>query len=75
MEPGQLERTEVSILVVDDDPQTLRHVREALSGTGYSVTVTGDPVEALNVAKTSRPDLVILDLVLPDGDGIELMQE
>ena len=74
-EPGQLERTEVSILVVDDDPQTLRHVREALSGTGYSVTVTGDPVEALNVAKTSRPDLVILDLVLPDGDGIELMQE
>ena len=70
-----IERAAVSILVVDDDPQTLRHVRDALSGTGYSVMVTGDPVEALNITRTSRPDLAILDLVLPDGDGIELMQE
>ena len=69
------ERAEVSILVVDDDPQTLRHVREGLSGTGYSVMVTGDSVEALNLTRASRPDLAILDLVLPDGDGIELMQE
>lgn len=64
-----------SILVVDDDPQTLRHVRDALSGTGYSVMVTGDPVEALQITRASHPDLAILDLVLPDGDGIELMQE
>lgn len=71
----QAERSEASILVVDDDPQTLRHVRDALSGTGYSVMVTGDAVEALQIARASRPDLVILDLVLPDGDGIELMQE
>jgi len=70
-----LERAEVSILVVDDDPQTLRHVRDALSGTGYSVTVTADPVEALDITRTFRPDLAILDLVLPDGNGIELMQE
>ena len=70
-----LEGVESSILVVDDDPQTLRHVRDALSGTGYSVTVTGDPVEALHITRTSRPDLAIMDLVLPDGDGIELMKE
>lgn len=69
------ERMGGSILVVDDDPQTLRHVREALSGTGYSVLVTGDPVEALNVVMAARPDLAILDLVLPGSDGIELMQE
>ena len=72
---GRLDRVAASILVVDDDPQTLRHVRDALSGTGYSVMVTGDPVEALNITRTARPDLVVLDLVLPDVDGIELMQE
>ena len=71
----QLEHSEASVLVVDDDPQTLRHVRDALSGTGYSVMVTGDPVEALQITRASHPDLAILDLVLPDGDGIELMQE
>ena len=74
-DPGGLDRVAASILVVDDDPLTLRHVRDALSGTGYSVMVTGDPVEALNITRTARPDLVILDLVLPNGDGIELMQE
>ena len=75
LDPGRLDRVAASILVVDDDPQTLRHVRDALSGTGYAVLVTGDPVEALNITRTAHPDLVILDLVLPDGDGIELMQE
>ncbi len=65
---------EVSILVVDDDPHTLRYVRETLSGTGYSVTVTGDVAEALAVVETQPPDLVILDLVLPGADGIELMR-
>ena len=68
------EQPEVSILVVDDDPQTLRYVREALSGTGYSVTVAGDAAEAFRLAEAHPPDLAILDLVLPDGDGINLMQ-
>ncbi len=72
---SQSEHAEASILVVDDDPQTLRTVRESLSGTGYAVIVTGDPSEALNMIRTSRPDLAILDLVLPDGDGIQLMRE
>ena len=69
------ERAEASILVVDDDPQTLRAVRDALSGTGYSVMVTGDPSEALAMIRMSNPDLAILDLVLPDGDGIDLMRQ
>ena len=62
-----------SILVVDDDPQTLRYVRDALAGTGYGVMVTGDPDEALRLAQSARPSLAILDLVLPRGDGIGLM--
>ncbi|MDE2887197.1 MAG: response regulator [Gemmatimonadota bacterium] len=63
------------ILVVDDDPQTLRSVRQALSGAGYVPVVTGDPNEALDLLKEHGPGLALLDLVLPGSDGIELMKE
>jgi DNA-binding response OmpR family regulator len=62
------------ILVVDDDPQTLRYVRDALNPDGYAVLVTGDPQEMSGLIKTHKPQLVLLDLVLPGTDGIELMQ-
>ncbi len=62
------------ILVVDDDPQTLRYVRDALTGAGYSPLVTGDPREVSELVKTKRPHLVLLDLMLPGTDGIELMK-
>ena len=62
------------ILVVDDDPRTLRHVRESLTGAGYTVTLTGDHRELAHLIETERPDLVLLDLMLPDTDGIELMR-
>ena len=61
------------VLVVDDDPQTLRYVRDALAGTAYRPVVTGDPEEAVRLLRTDRPGLVLLDLVLPGADGIELM--
>ena len=60
--------------MVDDDPQTLRHVRSILSEEGYAPTVTAEPEEALQFVETERPDLVVLDLVLPGDDGIDLMQ-
>ena len=63
----------VRILVVDDDPQTLRYVREALSGAGYAPLVTGEPRELPHILRAERPELVLLDLVLPGTDGIELM--
>ena len=62
------------ILVVDDDPQTLRFVRDALSEAGYAPLVTGEPKELPQILRTERPQLVLLDLMLPDADGIELMQ-
>ena len=61
------------ILVVDDDPQTLRHVRDALARAGYAPIVTGDPQEALSQVEANDPHLVLLDLMLPGTDGIELM--
>ena len=62
------------ILVIDDDPQTLRYVRDALADAGYSPLVTGDHVELARIIQTEKPDLVLLDLLLPDADGIELME-
>ena len=62
------------VLVLDDDPQTLRSVRDALTGAGYSPVVTGDPEELARLVETKQPELVLLDLKLPGTDGIELMQ-
>ncbi|MDE0023139.1 MAG: response regulator [Spirochaetaceae bacterium] len=67
-------RTRTGILVVDDDPLTLHYVRDALTAAGYAPTVTGDPREALRLITTRRPQLLVLDLVLPGMDGIELME-
>ena len=61
------------ILVVDDDPQTLRHIRGVLSEAGYTPIVTADPDEAPGLMGHHRPHLALLDLVLPGTDGIELM--
>ena len=62
------------ILVVDDDPQTLRYVRDVLSAAGYVPLVTGDHQELSRIIKTEQPRLVLLDLVLPGTDGFELME-
>lgn len=63
------------ILAVDDDPQTLRLVRRALTEAGYEPIVTADPAEARRLMEEHRPSLVLLDMVMPGSDGIELMEQ
>ena len=63
------------VIAVDDDPQALRYVRDALVEGGYEPLVTGDPQEALRLMEEQRPHLVLLDLVLPGVDGIDLMSQ
>ena len=63
------------ILVVDDDPRTLRFVRDALAVAGYAPLVTGAPDDLAGLIRAERPRLVLLDLLLPGRDGIELLQE
>ena len=75
--PGRsrtLRRDRTRVLVVDDDPQTLRFVRDALSDAGYAPIVTGDPEQVVRLVDQERPHLVLLDLMLPGVDGIELME-
>ena len=63
------------VLAVDDDPQDLRYVRDVLAGAGYAPIATADPEEALRLVAEEKPHLVLLDLVLPGADGIELMHD
>ncbi len=60
------------ILVVDDDEQIAAAVRRALAYEGYTVTVAHDGPSALESARTKLPDLVVLDVMLPGIDGIEV---
>lgn len=62
------------ILVVDDDPQILRALRINLRARSYEVDVAADGASTLRVASTARPDLVLLDLGLPDMDGVEVIR-
>ena len=73
--PRRAAGEQVRVLAVDDDPQALRYVRDALSKAGYTPIVTGDPEEALRLVEEEKPRLALLDLMLPGADGIELMRD
>jgi two-component system, OmpR family, KDP operon response regulator KdpE len=62
------------ILVVDDDPQILRALRIHLSAHRYDVDIAPDGASALRIAAAQRPDLVVLDLGLPDMDGTDVIR-
>jgi diguanylate cyclase (GGDEF)-like protein len=63
-----------TILVVDDDPDIARFVEVNLRSAGYEVSVAGDGEEALERATEIRPDLVLLDVMMPRLDGFEVAQ-
>jgi DNA-binding response OmpR family regulator len=60
------------ILIVDDEPKITRLVSDYLKKAGFSVIVARDGREALMRARTERPDLVVLDLGLPEMDGLDV---
>jgi two-component system KDP operon response regulator KdpE len=62
------------ILIVDDEPQILRALRINLQARQYQVVTATDGTEALHEAKAQRPDLIVLDLGLPDLDGVDVIR-
>ena len=63
------------VLIVDDEPQILRALRINLLARQYEVVIAKDGTEALRLVRSERPDLVILDLGLPDIDGAEVIHQ
>ena len=68
-------RGKVRVLAVDDDPQALRYVRDALDRAGYASIVTGNPEDVPRLMEEESPHLVLLDLMLPGNDGFEVMKD
>jgi len=64
----------IRILVVDDEPQMIRVLRINLLARQYEVVTAGTGQAALDAARQDRPDLVVLDLGLPDLDGVEVIR-
>jgi two-component system KDP operon response regulator KdpE len=62
------------VLVVDDEPAILRFLRPALEANDYEVTTAGTVAEAMKRIAGERPDVVVLDLGLPDGDGKDVIK-
>jgi DNA-binding response OmpR family regulator len=67
--------TQQTVLVVDDEAAIAEAVRARLDSEGYRVLVAADGPQALETAERERPDLVVLDLMLPGMDGLEVCQQ
>ncbi len=65
----------VNILVVDDDRAVRESLRRSLAFNGYSVTLAADGVEALDMIITDRPDALVLDVMMPRLDGLEVCRQ
>jgi two-component system KDP operon response regulator KdpE len=63
------------VLVVDDEPQIVRAVKVILRGAGYETQQAESKREALDAVSIRPPDAMVLDLVLPDGSGVEVCEE
>jgi two-component system alkaline phosphatase synthesis response regulator PhoP len=66
--------SDVKILIVDDDPDIIEFIRYNISNAGYEVSTAADGQEALEVAEREIPDLILLDIMMPKMDGVEVCQ-
>ena len=72
--PSTSDIDDVQVLIVDDDPQALRYVRDVVTRAGFIPNVTADPNDVPRLMEEIKPHLLLLDLMLPGCDGIELME-
>ena len=65
-------RNRFRVLAIDDEPQALQLLRVVLDAEGFDVVVAQDPVGGLRTAYQSRPDIILLDVMMPNVDGFEV---
>lgn len=63
------------VLIIDDEPDTLELVKLVLESGGFETVLAASGKEALNELKASKPDLVLLDIMMPDMDGWEVFRK
>ena len=74
-ETARTERKRARVLVVDDEPRILRFTRLSLAASGYEVITAAKGQEALSLVQSDKPDIMLLDVVLPDTDGLEVLKK
>jgi len=62
------------VLVVDDEPEVRQVLHEFLSSRGYDVSVAAGGADAVALVEAIRPDLILLDVAMPDMDGVETLR-
>ena len=62
------------VLIVDDDKDILQGLNVRLKANGYSVVFAADGISAISVARKEKPDVIVLDIGLPGGDGFTVME-
>lgn len=70
-----MKKSEITVLIVDDDPDVLEILNYNLKQEGYKVIRAENGVEAVKKAKKKKPQLIILDVMMPEMDGIEACEK
>jgi len=68
-------RKQKKILLVDDNPVAQKMTAKAFSSDGYQVLLAWDEAECLELARTQQPDVILMDIIFPDGDGREFVKK
>jgi CheY-like chemotaxis protein len=68
-------KCEITILVVDDEPVDLKLIETALAPRGYKIITAKNGEEAVNIARTQKPDLILMDILMPKMDGYTASSE
>jgi DNA-binding response OmpR family regulator len=62
------------ILIIEDEPDVAKLLAARLKGAGYETIITGEGIEGVKFAHKEKPDLIILDLILPAGNGLAVLE-
>ncbi len=70
-----MENSAIKILLVDDEPDTLEFINYNLEQEGFQTACASDGIEGIELAKNFQPDLILLDVMMPEMDGVEVCSE